>query len=53
MAFICSYCQTEFIEYHHDTECRDVLLHNIYKALNNLNRHLLKMILNYINFISV
>ncbi len=51
--FSCSYCGVVFHEYHHDVECRDRLLETIYNKLIDIDKQRLKLILNYINLISL
>ena len=52
--FCCSYCGTIFLNYHNDVECKDVLQEAIFNATikQNLDIHILKLILNYINNLS-
>ena len=33
MIFTCSYCDTEFSECHSDSDCRDILINDIYEKI--------------------
>lgn len=51
MTFSCSYCDTEFADCHSDTDCRDILINDIYEKIITIDKHRLKMILSYIYYI--
>lgn len=53
MAFTCSFCDVSFIDFHHEVECRDRLIEEIYNKIIKLDKQRLKVILNHINLISL